>query len=143
MSSKSKISLLFVPIALGGVALAVLGALNRTNVAQTQPDHADARLRTRHYPCSLQTAHEVVLATIPLLKSYGASWRVVSDASNVVRAEVPVLIFTDDLVVTMNAKQGGVVLDVRSAARMGKSDLGENRRHVLQLLAALDEKLAN
>jgi uncharacterized protein (DUF1499 family) len=50
--------------------------------------------------------------------------------------------FTDDIVVTVNAEQGGVVLDVRSAARMGKSDMGENRRHVLQLLAALDEKLA-
>lgn len=134
--------MLLVPIALGGVALAILGALNPTNVTQTQPDHADARLRTRHYRCSLQTAREAVLATIPLLQSYGAAWRVVSSEGNVVQAEVPVLIFTDDLVVTMNAKQGGVVLDVRSAARMGKSDLGENRRHVLQLLAALDEKLA-
>jgi uncharacterized protein (DUF1499 family) len=142
MPSKSKVVLILVPLALGGVALAVLGALNPTNLTQTQPDHADARLRTRRYRCSLQTARETILATIPSLQSYGASWRVISSESNVVRAEVPVLMFTDDIVVTVNAEQGGVVLDVRSAARMGKSDMGENRRHVLQLLAALDEKLA-
>jgi uncharacterized protein (DUF1499 family) len=141
MAKLPKKLLLLAPLAVGGAALALLGALNPSNVAQTQPDHADARLRTRHYACSVDTAREAVLATIPTLSSYGAAWRVVSTEKNVVRAEVPVLMFVDDLVVTMNAEQGGVVLDVRSAARLGKSDLGENRRHVLQLLAALDEKL--
>jgi uncharacterized protein (DUF1499 family) len=33
-------------------------------------------------------------------------------------------------------------VDVRSQTRVqGKSDFGENRRHVIQLLTALDEKL--
>jgi uncharacterized protein (DUF1499 family) len=34
-----------------------------------------------------------------------------------------------------------VRVDCRSASRIGNGDFGENRRHALQFLAALDEKL--
>lgn len=129
------------PFVLAGAGIIVLGARNPGNVAQTAPNHADARLRTRHYKTSMPEAYRQVLAAITSLRTYGKSWRVVSHEENEVRVEVPVFAFTDDLIVTLKAAPDGVVLDVRSASRVGKGDFGENRRHILQLLSLLDEKL--
>ncbi len=121
--------------------MAVLGALNPTNFSATQADHSDARLRSRRYRCSVDEAREAVEAIIPDLVTFGRHWRVVATDPGEVRAEIPVLVFTDDLTVTLRAAPDSVLLDARSSARLGRSDLGENRRHLLQLLAALDAKL--
>ena len=133
--------LLLLPLALAGAGLAVLGALNPTNFAATIPDNPDARLRTRRYRCSVEEARKAVEAAMPKLTSYGQHWRVVSVEDTEVRAEVPVLVFTDDLVVTLRVAMECVDVDVRSSARLGRSDLGENRRHIVQLLAELDAQL--
>ncbi len=129
------------PLAVFGVGIIILGAKNPGNVAQTQPESADPRLRTRHYKTSLTEAYQVVLTVIPQLRTYGKAWHIVAHEENEVRAEVPVLLFTDDLIVTLKEVSGGVTLDVHSASRLGKGDFGENRRHIVQLLAVLDEKL--
>jgi uncharacterized protein (DUF1499 family) len=52
-----------------------------------------------------------------------------------------VLLFTDDLEVRVQPGEGHAywLVNVRSQSRAGKSDLGENRRHVVQLLEALGE----
>jgi uncharacterized protein (DUF1499 family) len=57
-----------------------------------------------------------------------------------VRAEVPVLFYIDDLEVRVQPDPTGAYwrVDATSRSRVGKSDLGENRRHVVQLLNALD-----
>jgi uncharacterized protein (DUF1499 family) len=56
---------------------------------------------------------------------------------------VPVTIFIDDLTVTLRTDGQSTLVDVRSQSRLaGKSDLGENRRHLFQLLRALDEVFA-
>jgi uncharacterized protein (DUF1499 family) len=141
MAKSSKLRLLWVPIALAGAGLAVLGAMNPTNFTATHPDHANARLRTRRYRCSIGQAREAIEAAVPALGKYGRPWRMIESSPKQVRVEVPVLVFTDDLVVTLREEKESVWLDVKSSARMGRSDLGENRRHVLQLLAVLDEKL--
>jgi uncharacterized protein (DUF1499 family) len=60
-----------------------------------------------------------------------------------IKAEVPVVIFTDDLRVELNAEGGETIVNARSASRVGKSDLGENRRHLLQLFEVLDKKFAS
>ena len=52
------------------------------------------------------------------------------------------LIFKDDVEVAVKARaDGGSVLYVRSASRVGYSDLGVNRRRVHRLLDAVDEAL--
>lgn len=56
-------------------------------------------------------------------------------------AEVPVLTFTDDLTVTLSSNNKETTVNVRSASRVGKGDFGENRRHIIQLLTALDQRL--
>jgi uncharacterized protein (DUF1499 family) len=60
-----------------------------------------------------------------------------------VQAEVPVLLYIDDLAVQVHSDPTNAywLVDVTSRSRVGKSDLGENRRHVVQLLKALEERI--
>jgi hypothetical protein len=51
--------------------------------------------------------------------------------------------FTDDVVVRLLPAGDRIVLDVRSAGRFGKSDLGNNARRIRAFYAALDEVLLN
>ena len=133
--------LLLLPLAVAGTGIVILGAMNPGNSAQTQSDSAVTSLRTRHYKTSLSEAYKTVLEVVPQLRTYGKMWRVVSHQENEVRADVPVFLFTDDLVITLKEVPDGVTLDVKSTSRLGKGDFGENRRHILQLLAVLDENL--
>ena len=134
--------LLVLPIGVLGATGAVLGALNPGMEAQTSPENPDARLRTRRYKVAIGDVRRSTLEIIPKLWKYGSHWRVIeSESENVVVAEVPVLVFIDELRVTLTAENDFTRVDIYSKSRFpGGSDLGENRRHVLQLLAALDEK---
>jgi uncharacterized protein (DUF1499 family) len=114
------------------------------NVAETAPDGGAKDLKTRFYKADPATVRKTVQDVIPQLSTYGSGWKIVNDktgAENVITAEVPVVFFTDDLTVTIKENEDETRVDVRSASRVGKSDFGENARHVRQLLAALDEKL--
>jgi HSP20 family molecular chaperone IbpA len=149
------IAALIVPL----VALVAVILIFRTpgNVAETSPASADRQLLSRSYKVQggVETAKKTIEDLIPTLSTYGRNWRVVSHDNNPkaniaikddeikVRAEVPVVVFTDDLQVRLRkgAIEGEVAVDVKSASRVGKSDFGENRRHIIQLLTALDEKV--
>lgn len=136
-----------IKLLLGATVLAFFGALSRVstpgNVAQTATNHADPQLRTRHYQMSSQNIAQEFENLIPTLRTYGRAWRIISSSTRddvtIIICEVPVLIFTDDLTVTIRGEKNFSVVDVRSSSRVGKSDLGENRRHVLQLLAQSDK----
>lgn len=124
------------------IALKLLG-VKPVNRATTSPDSADASLRTRFYAAPPDQLRGQVLAAVPTLSTYGQAWRVMAeDESNpgVVRCQVPVLVFTDDLVVTIEPHAEGSRVDVTSAARVGQGDMGENARHIRQLLSALDKR---
>lgn len=115
-----------------------------TNIADTSPNHAEEALRTRYYETDLETFTKETERIIPYLEKYGANWRLAgtekADGSVVIRAEVPVVVFTDDLRVMAKSSERGVVVDVHSNSRVGKSDFGENRRHLLIILDALDRR---
>jgi uncharacterized protein (DUF1499 family) len=120
------------------------GLLEPVNYCETSPNATEASLRTRVYAASPEKVRAVVLAAIAKQNSYGRSWHVVAereDTSFAVRVEVPVLVFTDDLTITVSPHERGSRLDVHSQARVGRGDFGENRRHVLQILFALDAAL--
>jgi hypothetical protein len=139
-------------------ALVVVVLIFRTpgNVAETSPASSDRQLLSRSYKIAggVEAAKKTVEDLIPTLSAYGRSWRLVTHDDNPkaniainddevkVRAEVPVVIFTDDLQMRLRkgAIAGEVAVDVKSASRVGKSDFGENRRHIIQLLTALDKK---
>ncbi|MBV9468764.1 MAG: DUF1499 domain-containing protein, partial [Abitibacteriaceae bacterium] len=135
------------------VPIMILGAQNPINHAATRPDHSDPLLRTRHYHHSLYEVRRTVQETISTLRTYGGHWQTVPEeglvplglrdepVERVIRVVVPVLVFKDDLTITLHGNSKETTLDVRSASRVGKGDFGENRRHILQLLQALDERL--
>lgn len=114
------------------------------NIAETAPDGGTKDLKTRVYKTDLANAAKVVQETIPTLSSWGSNWKLVENKiegdSAIIKAEIPVVFFTDDLEVKIKQTESGVSVDVRSNSRVGKSDFGENRRHVVQILEVLDEK---
>lgn len=55
-------------------------------------------------------------------------------------APFKVFVFTDDLDLRVERHGDGAVLHVRSASRVGKSDLGTNRRRVNALFDALGQR---
>lgn len=146
--SRRRVVLRFLAFALFAIFV-ILSRMNSTNVAQTRPDHSDAILRTRNYRAPLAHVAAVVKLAIPTLKSYGRSWKLTEAKAQgddfKIRAQIAVIVFTDDLQVTIreNKATRQVSLDVRSASRVGRGDLGENRRHIIQLLRAVDAQLAS
>jgi len=145
MKSLNRKWLLLLPVGVIGATGAALGALNPGMEAKTSPENPDARLRTRLYKAGVEDVRQSTLELIPGLRKYGSHWRVIeSESQNEIVAEVPVLVFIDELKVTLTAENDLTRVDIYSKSRFqGGSDLGENRRHVLQLLAALDEKFAS
>lgn len=123
-----------------------------TNIAETSPAHTDVALRTRYYSANIQDVQKTLNETIPTMTTsiWGGNWKVVvkgledeSDKLKVIKAEVPVVFFTDDMKITLRANDGRTAVDVYSASRVGKSDFGENRRHVAQIYEMLDTKFSS
>jgi uncharacterized protein (DUF1499 family) len=129
----------------GMLPIVVMAMKNPTNFAATRPDHSDPQLRTRAYRVGPAEAASAVEEIVPQLRTYGRTWRV-QPSSNardvvVITCEVPVLFFMDDLNVTIHAQGENTRLNVESRSRIGRGDFGENRRHIRQLLNALDARL--
>ncbi len=141
-----------------GLLLVAGWALNTwppTNRAQTSPDADEPILRTRRYPRSLNEVRGEVRGVIRSLKTYGKPWREsvplnnglpgfhvgTEQVSDFLYAEVPVLIFTDILKVTMEGDDRETIVNVHSNSQVGKGDFGENRRHIVQFLTALDARM--
>ncbi len=115
------------------------------NISETKIDHEDGELKTRIYDANLQTVFETIKQIIPTLSTYGSNWKLadtkIEDNMATVKAEISVIVFTDDLKISLKQSDGKTAVDVHSNSRVGQSDFGENRRHILQILNALDEKL--
>lgn len=128
--------------------LTVTRTLYPANVAETAPNHEEETLRSRRYKTDLKTFAAETQKIIPTLSAWGKNWKHAAtdetENSALIKAEVPVVVFTDDLVVKAekDAADGTIIVNIRSNSRVGKSDFGENRRHVLQILEALDKKFS-
>lgn len=132
--------------AIPAAGLAILSALNPINVSETSADSNDESLRTRHYKTDLKTFADKTEKIVPTLAVYAQNWRLISanvyENSASIKVEVPVLIFTDDLEIKAAKIEDKeeISVNVHSKSRVGSSDLGENRRHVLQILEVLDKE---
>jgi hypothetical protein len=145
------------------VALALVGLYAKFrspgNVAETSPAPTDPTLQTRRYEIrgDVALARQEIEEVISTITTYGGAWKLATHSNNpkaaftdaespslaIVRAEVPVVVFTDDLQVRVRQyADKRIAVDVKSASRVGKSDFGENRRHIRQLLAELDKRFA-
>ncbi len=123
------------------------------NFARTAPDAPNAELRTRFSGAPWSQVVGAAQSALGNQKTYGRAWKTGQNSivgampgetlREELRAEVPVLLFTDDLVVTVSEQEGGKIrVDCASKARLGRGDFGENQRHVLQFLRSFDEKMA-
>ncbi len=116
------------------------------NSAETSENPSNVNLKTRHYQANLQTFADEAGKIIPTLTTYGQNWKLtaseITEKSAIIKVEVPVVMFTDDLEIKAHsfADNGEISVDLHSASRVGKKDFGENQRHILQILKALDEK---
>jgi uncharacterized protein (DUF1499 family) len=110
----------------------------REAYADIEPDVTDA---------SPQEAYDVALKVVTKRK-----WRVVDarppqatparDGLIEAIARTPILGFRDDVVVRVRATPEGARIDVRSASRYGRHDLGTNASRVRSLMDDIDDALA-
>jgi len=114
-----------------------------SNRAQTAPDASDPALQTRVYGAPVELVARAVQSV--QVSTYGRGWELddgTSSEPNKIVFRVPVILFTD--VLTVSLQSVGVDktrLDVESHSLVGQGDFGENRRHIKQLLSALDGAL--
>ncbi len=147
MKKKIIVAVIVLVVLLAGLLL-VARTFYPTNIADTAPDQAEEKLRPRHYQTDLASFSAATEKIIPNLSTYGQGWKYISttstESSAFIKVEVPVVVFTDDLEIKAekDAANGGIVVNVHSNSRVGKSDFGENRRHLLQILDALDKKFS-
>lgn len=113
------------------------------NIAETSEDGGPKGLKTRQYESDVQTVTAASKEVVSGLSTWGGSWKIVDETEggdkSGIKVEVPVVFFTDDLEVKIeDAAEGRVRVNVISQSRVGKSDFGENARHVNKFLSALD-----
>lgn len=106
-----------------------------TNWADTTiPDPPDLQ------PLELPLPSEAAIARIVQTIAGLPRWRVEStDPTGFIRAtrRTPLWGFTDDITLRLEAVPTGTRLQARSQSRLGKGDLGQNRRNILELFRAL------
>ncbi|MEZ5308747.1 MAG: DUF1499 domain-containing protein [Pyrinomonadaceae bacterium] len=127
------------------VALVVIGRVFfPDNIAESAPDGGEKGIRTLYLKEDRERVADISRRILKEMRTevWGGEWRIVSEESNEkvtrFRVEVPVVFFTDDLVVTIREDEGKTIVDARSSSRVGKSDFGENARHIRQYFALLE-----
>lgn len=120
-----------------GERLAASSATNRADTATNTPSD----LQPRQYAASRQQVSEALVAATDQL-----DWDLVFRGSDNASFEIEVPVprwgwFIDDLKVTLSDTNGATTVNMQSQARVGRGDLGENRRHIVQLFSVLDQQL--
>ena len=109
---------------------------NRSNVAVTADGATDPRLRPHVYPLSpVRTAHAVVDAIESLPR-----WEVLAGKDGVIWAtrRTRLFRFVDDVYLLLLPVHDSTVVFARSASRVGRGDLGQNRRNLGELWDAVE-----
>ena len=116
-------------------ARALIARGSGRNWAATALDASDPRLRPRRLPMPLPEAAAAVERTVAGLRG----WRVTGRDGPVIRATRTTRLFrfVDDVLLLLEPDAGGTRLEARSASRVGRGDLGQNRRNLAELWRAL------
>ena len=99
----------------------------------TEPTHTD--LAPVVVPFNMEQSAEVVrkaVATLP-------RWQLESESASELKLtrRTRVIQFVDDVTVTLRPAGPGTMIHAASRSRVGKGDLGQNRRNILELWAAI------
>jgi uncharacterized protein (DUF1499 family) len=113
-----------------------LGRWFTHNVAATDPPtHNDLQPLVLDLPAD--DAWKVILATVPAMPR----WRIVraDPATGCIQAtrHTRVFRFVDDVLIRVEPLVEGTRVGARSQSRLGKGDLGQNRRNLIELLQAI------
>ena len=108
------------------------------NHSETNKNHSDATLRTRHYAVS-----GIFKIAIDILQAW-PHWRIVhqDSATGIIRAERKTRLFRfiDDVEIQI-ITNGETEVSLRSQSRMGKGDFGQNKRNIREFLGELDKRV--
>jgi uncharacterized protein (DUF1499 family) len=106
------------------------------NIAVTADEAADPVLRSRRDSAPPAATRARIVAAIGRLPR----WRLLSDSGDVLWATRTTRLFrfVDDIYIGIEASGPGSIVRVRSASRVGRSDLGQNRRNIAELWAGFD-----
>lgn len=122
-----------------GTVIHLLEEGNKGNVAVTADGATDPWLRPHVYPLSpVQTAHALVDALDSLPR-----WEVVAGKDGVIWAtrRTRLFRFVDDIYLLLLPAHDSTVVFARSASRLGRGDLGQNRRNLGELWAAMERRV--
>jgi len=113
------------------------------NKAGTYPDSSDPALRTRTYRADYERFFETAVQVVEALPRWTLVRQDIMDGKIFATRQTLVFRFVDDVeirVIRMN--EHAVLLDLFSASRVGKGDLGQNARNIREFLIALDQRIA-
>jgi uncharacterized protein (DUF1499 family) len=114
---------------------ALLSRGSGSNFVVTSDTAADSRLRTPTLPGSATDLRGRVLTALLTLPR----WQIQDTSGAVIWATRATRLFrfTDDIYLLIESRPTGSAILARSASRVGKGDLGQNRRNLAEIWAAL------
>jgi uncharacterized protein (DUF1499 family) len=119
---------------------AMLALGNGSNIAVTSDSASESRLRTRLAPVSVAEMRTAALRTVANMPR----WKVADSTGTVlwITRTTRLFRFVDDLYVLIEPRGDGSAVLIRSASRIGESDLGQNRRNIAEFWTALGQSQA-
>ena len=131
---------LIVAIAVIGIGLVLVWP--RINVVQTghTPQYPD--LQPRRYALSLDRVFDGALHAVNRLPRWTLISHEPSTGEILAEAKSRVFRFVDDVRVRVTQSDGTMIVEVRSASRVGRWDFGQNARNIGAFFAELDQQVA-
>ncbi len=114
--------------------MGLLRILTRNSADTRSPSHADLAPLT--LPGDAEAARAAVVAAVAKL----ARWTVAGDPGAgelLLTRRTRLVRYVDDIRLTFAPAPGGTLVHAESKSRVGKGDLGQNRRNILELWRAL------
>jgi uncharacterized protein (DUF1499 family) len=101
-----------------------------------EPTHADLKPLVLALP--LEAAIELVKKTVASMPRWKVEASPVATQLHLTR-RTRTIRFVDDVVLTFQPEGSGTKINAASRSRVGKGDLGQNRRNILELWKAINE----
>jgi hypothetical protein len=121
--------------------MGLIRALTR-NRAWTDPESPDPRLRGREYPVPFTTVWNAVQETVRAQRRWTVTQADARRGEIEAEARTALWRFVDDVWIRVSLDDLGLTrVDVSSASRVGRGDLGVNARRIARFLHALDRRL--
>lgn len=112
------------------------------NFAETDPSSPDPQLRPLRVSGSPGEAAELVRKFV----GRNPRWKLVKDGTDGSHQRLQLVVysrlfrFKDDVVVTITTDGPDSIVEARSQSRVGKGDLGQNKRNLRELFTGLRER---